>query len=416
MEKLTIEEKVIKAKAGLILESPFFASIIRKLAIKEDGTAKTIWTDGISLGYNPAFIQSVTLDQLKGSLCHEALHIVLKHHMRRQEREPSTWNKAGDYAINPIVENAGFKLPEQRLFNSQFVNQEAENIYSEIYHAPSPAPTPNQQPQGNQGDPQEDPQKDPRGDEVKSQETQGNPDPGQCGEVRDLPIKNEIDKAQHEQDLNITIQQAINIAKSHGQMPAELERIITEILSPNLPWQEILARFLDQNARNDYTWTTPNKKYLTHGLYLPALKNSEIGQIVFIGDSSGSITEAEMKRTLGEAQGILTAYDNTELTILFVNNRIQGEPITITKYDSLENIGFQPGGGTCYKPGFKWIEENGIDPKAIIYFTDGECNSFPEREPEAPVLWILTHKPRCYPWSPPFGETIIMKQKTPNNE
>jgi predicted metal-dependent peptidase len=60
------------------------------------------------------------------------------------------------------------------------------------------------------------------------------------------------------------------------------------------------------------------------------------------------------------------------------------------------------GGGTDFNPPFEWVEKKQIDIACMIYLTDGYCSSFPEVEPEYPVLWI-TNRRR---WSTPFGEIV----------
>ena len=51
-------------------------------------------------------------------------------------------------------------------------------------------------------------------------------------------------------------------------------------------------------------------------------------------------------------------------------------------------------------PPFKWVEENGIQPKCLIYLTDLRCNSFPPA-PAYPVLWVTDSRKTA-----PFGETL----------
>jgi len=110
---------------------------------------------------------------------------------------------------------------------------------------------------------------------------------------------------------------------------------------------------------------------------------------------------------VSEVKGILNAYPGAELTVIFCNADIVGTPETLTQYDELKEIP-RPGGGTDFKPPFAYAEIEQLDPKALVYFTDGECNSFPDPPPDYPVLWILTPEPRCYPWSPPTGETVFL--------
>jgi hypothetical protein len=52
---------------------------------------------------------------------------------------------------------------------------------------------------------------------------------------------------------------------------------------------------------------------------------------------------------------------------------------------------------------FKWVEENGIDPKCLVYLTDLCCHSFPDA-PEYPVLWV-TDSPK----TATFGETLRIR-------
>ena len=35
-------------------------------------------------------------------------------------------------------------------------------------------------------------------------------------------------------------------------------------------------------------------------------------------------------------------------------------------------------GGTDFRPGFEWLDEQGIQPAVCLYFTDMECSSYPE--------------------------------------
>ena len=158
-------EKITKARAGLILDQPFFGALSLKLRVVEDQNCETAWTDGVSLGYSPEFIDGLSLEQTKGLISHEVMHCACAHQVRRGGRDHKKWNIAADYAINGILTGAGFVLPDGGLINSAFDDKSADEIYNLI-----PDPPPDQgdgDGQGGQGD--------------------GNPDPGGCGEVRDTP-------------------------------------------------------------------------------------------------------------------------------------------------------------------------------------------------------------------------------------
>jgi len=393
-------DKLTKAKAGLVLQSPFFASLILRLPMVEDSTCETMWINGIKIGYNPGYIDSLPLDEVKGILCHEALHVTNCHHTREQNREHAVWNKACDYAINPVVEDSGHKLPDVRLRDSRFEGKEAEKIYSEIYD-------------GQKGDSEKGKQSQSGQQGQDSQNN--NPDPGGCGEVRKFPGESGTPSPaqikQEEQNWKVAVQQAANVAKAQGKLPGVLERLVRELLEPQIPWKEVLARFLTENVKNDYNWRLPNRRFVHMGLYLPQLNNPELGQVVLYIDTSGSIGQSEMDMMAGEIQGILSRYD-VELQVVYVDSEVQGTQ-KVTRDDVPVNLKPKGGGGTDYLPGFLWVEEKGIEPAVAVYLTDGYCNSFPE-EPGYPVLWALTNGHSN--WNPPFGETLQIRWDLNNNE
>jgi predicted metal-dependent peptidase len=56
----------------------------------------------------------------------------------------------------------------------------------------------------------------------------------------------------------------------------------------------------------------------------------------------------------------------------------------------------QGGGGTSFKPIFKWAEQLDRSPDLLVYFTDAE-GAFPSQPPEFPVIWLIKGK-NTVPW------------------
>ena len=370
------EKKLTKARAGLVLSSPFFASIALHMKLKEDAEHPTAYTDSVVLGYNPEFIDKLSNAEIKGVICHEVMHIAMLHPFRRNSREPFRWNVACDYAINLIVKNAGFTLPEGALLDDKYKGLEAEAIYNQL-------PKQLQLPANTVmiGD-------------VKDYQQDKNDSKGSHGNT--LP--------QQEKSWKITLTGAAAVAKAQGKLPAGLERMIQEILKPKLPWREILSRFITENAKNDYSWTSPNKRYLHAGLYLPELKTPTLGTIAVIIDTSGSISQKELDTFASELQAILSIYPGTEIKVIYVDTKVANTE-TIDIYDF--QLHAKGGGGTDFRPGFEYIEKEDILPACAIYFTDGWCSSFPE-QPDYPTLWVVTDKQT---FEPPFGEVIQIEQR-----
>ena len=387
--------KLQKARAGLVFDNPFFGSLALRLKLKEDPTCETGWTDGVTLGYNPEWIDGLTLDQTKGFQAHEVMHNALLHHTREGSRNHEKWNKAADYAINPILLDAGFQLPKGHLFNPQYKGIDAEAIYAMIPDSPGGGGS------GGRGG--------LRGPGSGDGKGKGS-DPGGCGEVRKAPGKDggkptPADIAQQEQEQKIATAQAAQVAKKAGKLPGGLERWVDEILNPKLDWREILRRFVDQAAKNDYSWMPPNRRYVHMGLYLPSLKSNELGKILVAVDTSGSISQDNLKEFASELSGIIEEFDDVEATVIYCDTRVAGVE-TFKKEDLPIVLHAAGGGGTDFRPPFEYAEENGIDPKCMIYLTDLECSRYPD-EPHYPTLWVYDGggDPSR---TPPFGEVLSL--------
>ena len=75
--------------------------------------------------------------------------------------------------------------------------------------------------------------------------------------------------------------------------------------------------------------------------------------------------------------------------------------------DLPEEIVVKGRGGTDYRPGFAWLDEQGIRPGVCLYFTDMECSDYPEIEPAFPVLFC-DYGDKASPWRhpAPWGKRI----------
>lgn len=374
---MTAKDKITKARVGIVLDLPFFASLLLRLEMIEDIICPTMWTDGKYIGYNSIFVDRLSLEETKGVLCHEVMHIATKHHIRRQNRNPEKWNIAGDYVINQILEDCKIKLPQGRLLNPAYKNMNTDQVYNII------PDNPNGNGSGN-----------------------GN-DPGGCGEVRSAKGKDGKSMSQSEinqieQEVNIAVAQAAQQAKTMGKLPAGLERLVNEITNSKLNWKEILRRFIDDTAKNDYRWFPSNKKYVWQGLYLPSIKSEELKNMVVVMDTSGSINNKLVDEFATEINGIMEYY-KTELTVIYCDAKIANvEQFTS---DDLP-IKFRPkgGSGTDFRPPFEYINKNSINPVCMLYFTDLE-GTFPNYEPEYPVLWIYSGNRDI---KVPFGEVVSL--------
>lgn len=396
---MNAEQKISKAKTGMILTSPFFAMLAMRLKYVEDNSQPTMWTDGLRIGFNTEFVNKLSVDEIKAVLVHEVFHILGLHPMRLGERIQIVFNMAADYAINPLVKDAGFVLPKDVLIDHKYNNMEAEAIYEILKKIVKI--TKIGIGMGGGGDGKDD------GDGFK----------GDVGSVR--KPKNEDGSAmssgeikQLEEDWKQGIQNAYQAAKKQGHVPAGIDRLVKEISQPIVNWKDVMQEFIVQNSRNDYLWTKPNKRYIDTGFILPSLDKPELGDIVIGIDTSGSMGPKELSEIGGELQALLQTF-NTRFIVMYCDTKVYPEKeggIVEYQGDDIVELKMVGGGGTDFRPVFAHVDKEGIDPIGLIYFTDGYCYDFPKKAPDYKCLWVLTGTKTYYrtDFEPPFGETVKM--------
>ncbi|KAB1442191.1 DUF2201 family putative metallopeptidase [Pseudodesulfovibrio senegalensis] len=429
-----VRKKLLKARTGLLLEHPFFGSLCLRMNPVPDPKCATAWTDGRTLAYNPAYVAGLSEAQVKGLMAHTVMHPACQHHVRRRERDAHHWNMACDHAINWVLLDAGIILPPGYLDNPAYHGRSADDIYADLHSHGGEESRPSltegegeaqgeldwDGPVGNMGehdDPGDDsdsgtgeaggdgdtPQGASDGETAESGSEQHG-DPGGSGEVRDG--QNDVeggasDEGGTDEEWELAMAQAAQQARDMGDLPGSLERLIKEVLNPELDWQELLERFICDRARDDYSWTPPNKRFLHMNLILPSLSNRKLPEVVLAIDTSGSVTDAEMNQFGAEVSGILESFDTT-VHVAYCDSTVTGSQ-SFGRNDLPLELTPEGGGGTDYRPVFEWVEQEGLDPACLVYLTDMECMHFPRCDPEYPVLWARVGGGGN---TPPFGDMI----------
>ncbi len=212
------------------------------------------------------------------------------------------------------------------------------------------------------------------------------------------------DEGATDEKWELALAQAAQQARDMGDLPGSLERLVREMLNPKLDWQELLERFISERARDDYSWTPPNKRFLHMDIILPSLSHRKLPEVIVAIDTSGSVTEPEINQFGAEISGILENYDTT-VHVTYCDSIITGAQ-SFGRHDLPLELVPEGGGGTDYRPVFDWVEREGMDPACLVYLTDMECMHFPEQEPEYPVLWARVGGGGK---TPPFGDMIDIR-------
>jgi predicted metal-dependent peptidase len=390
--------RIQKARTALLLDHPFFGSLLYRLKDRESLAVKTMATDGVSLLWNPEFVESLTAATLAGTLAHEVMHPALHHHLRRSGRDPKRWNIACDYAINPLLADAGLSLPEGVLIDNRFRGMSAEQIYNLLEPEEDPHTMSEDQQQGgassgsNSG-PEGSDSKDPSAPETE----------GGIGQVLDAPSESDDSPTVEEQarEWKIAVKVAMTVAQQAGKVPAGLDRTMEGAAQAAVDWRELLRRLWSATTAADYSWMRPNRRHLWRGLYLPGVVKEGLGEIVIAVDCSGSVSRRQLRLFESEARSILEGQRPERVYVLYFDATVQ----KVEVYEAGQPLSLNPvgGGGTDFAPCFEWVEERGIMPQAVVFLTD-LYGSFPPSAPPYPVLWASTGSRQA-----PFGEVIPMQ-------
>ena len=382
------EVLMTRARGKMIFKLPFYASLVLRLKLQPDWSHNTAYTNGKVIGYNPAWILSLpSINEVIGLLCHEVSHVAYMHPFRIGKRQHDKYNVAGDHVINNILTMSGLSIPEGGLCDIQYAHMSTEKVYELLPDQPE------QESGGGGGHIGEVLPYPGDGDE---NEDNGN-GPG---------MATDSELTHMEQEWTINLKQAVETAKQAGNCPAHLEKMVEEITDSSMPWQELLRNFMTSQAKNDFSWVRPNRRFVHMGIYLPSAYSEELGSVAFVTDTSGSISKSEKDLFIAELNSIVEDTQPACVHAMYVDTQVQ-QVDTIERDDYPITLREIHGGGTTFEPPFVWLEEHGIVPDCLIYMTDGYPNhKCVMAEPPYPVLWVCTSPAQDFA---SFGKVIYFK-------
>jgi predicted metal-dependent peptidase len=402
--------RLTKMRMRMLLKMPYYGNFALGVDMVPDAKVETAVADGRKIKFNPDWLLGAddtdkVRDEGVAKLAHEILHMSFKHPLRRNHREPKMWNAACDYAVNPILKESGFTLPDKHLDNPQFHNMTAEQIYDLLEKQQQKQQRQMNGPQQKGGGGAPPPQGKMRvGNQMVDLDKN---DPGQMGGVAEPENKegtgpaSQAEMAMVEAELDGKIASAAQAAKGQGKLPAGLERMLVEALKPKIDWKDRLRKFVAKTIPADFTWMRPSRRSIANGIYMPSSIKNGCGKILVVIDTSGSIGNEELAQYWGEVTSIFEDCNPEQLVVMYCDAAVAG--IDFFSFGETPVLKPRGGGGTDFRPPFRKVDKDGIQIQCAIYLTDG-YGSFPEKEPPYPVLWVITTDVKS-----PHGETLRLE-------
>jgi predicted metal-dependent peptidase len=428
-----------------------------------DDSVETACTDGRVIKWGPDFVRGLYKDgvvrgdlRLRFVFLHEVLHCAHLHFWRLPLTAEG--NRAGDYVINRILRD----VPDIEPLNGCLDDRKFDGMAEEEVLAAlrkdcrSPQPQPGQpkpgQPKPGDGQPQPGgpqpgkghgrpdgdsdgngaPQDDDPGTGV-DQDTPGDgkagksngkgpqrpADTGGCGgfeaPAEDKPAgkaagskpgsaADEAGRAETlRQEWERNVMQAAQAAQSlaRGNLPAAAKRLVDRIAVAARPdWRAETAEFVRSAISSVPDWSRQSRRMATAPVIYPRQRRDDLGTVVFVRDTSGSIVTSTVAAFNAHVAAII-ADTGCSAVILDADAAVQAEH-RLSPGDEVP-VRAEGGGGTDFRPAFERVAElvaEGERIAGVVYLTD-LIGMHPAEAPQVPVLWACTTK-----LTAPSGRTV----------
>lgn len=407
--------KVRKSFSQIINNCGFFADLLFNLKIMEadpKSGVETMATDGKAIAYSSDFVKKLTEPEIVFVLIHEVMHNANFHFDRQGNRDPEVWNWAGDYAINIQIDDMRedmkaqwLKAPQGILLDAKYRGMNAEMIYDELIKQGKGKGQGKGQGQGQgQGKPGGSGPGSLPGDIRKPGSLSGGeiyvPEPGE--EAQGNP---DITKTDNPDQLRKIWQEVRNSAavKNAGTGSASFDRWLRKVGKPKVNWRAELKKFV-ATVYDELDYKYFNKRFISQDLYLPGAQAADVStyqNVIVAIDTSGSISDDTLAKFAGELLKLFKTYSVLNCYVIWCDSEISSVQTFERADKSFKISELKPtgGGGTSFKPPFKWVQDNiikkGKIPAFMLYFTDAygdapNIGQYGIKSYHNRVLWVIT--------------------------
>lgn len=398
-------QKLLLSRMRILCNHGFYGLLLMHMVYSIDESLETACTDGTRITFGSDFLDSLSDSELDFVMMHEILHVVLQHCLRGEDSDQETFNIACDIVVNSniLLENnmKGSSITLKNYGVSMHIAPDGKEGYEytaeQVYDMLSKQKE-KKCPSNSSGVAK---------GRARQQATSENHSPGcewddhsrwgmyeEDAALRDVWVKRFEDAAQA-----IEIH---NPSNSRGLLPRFAQRILGELRKPQTDWRTILNDFIQEEVA-DYSFSPPDRRFDDCPFFLPDFNGKEdiVEDILFMIDTSGSISDAMITAAYSEVKGAIDQFDGKLKGWLGFFDAAVIEPKPFSNEDEFRIIRPAGGGGTDFQIIFEYVHKHMQDklPASIIILTDGYA-PFPQEKLAMgiPVLWLINNKDVDPPW------------------
>ena len=397
-------KRLLLARMRILCNNGFYGLLLMHMTYSLDESAETAYTDGKRIAFSPKFMDSLSDSELDFVLMHEILHVVLRHCARGENRNHEAFNVACD-----IVVNSNIKLSCNNNPQSITLKQWGESMHlapdgkeghhytaEEVYEMLSK-------------------KKNRKGGGMVTGWGNGRAkhEESKTGEGKGKNWDDHTHWSEYEEDdtmRDVWVKRFEDVCKAveireastgRGLMPAFAERLWKELKKPQTDWRTILNDFVQEEI-NDYSFSPPDRRFDDSPFFLPDFngKGDLVEDILFMIDTSGSMSDTMIAHAFSEVKGAIEQFDGKLKGWLGFFDAAIIEPKPFSDMEEFKLIKAAGGGGTDFQIIFEYVAKYMKKPPAsIIILTDGYA-PFPQEKLTGgiPVLWLLNNEDVQPPW------------------
>lgn len=394
-DKLTLQQRVQAANIDCMRHKDFcrFTPFITMGKSEVQQGVQTACTNGRDKLYGADFIAPLTRKQLRYLVMHENLHVALKHctnYKAVSRKHPKLANVAKDYVVNGIIEEMDphFLFVERPtdslLIDPKYFGWSFPQVFNDLMR-------------------QQQKQQDKSNESGDGQGGDGGEGGGDFNEPID--VHEEMDFAdddaerKHNREVDDGIRQGDLIAKRMAGKGKGGRDIFGAAEHRDTNWVDALREWIASMCEGDdqSRFTPPNKRMLAAGFVMPSHFSESLGELIIAADTSGSMGPY-YRDLFGEVARICETTHPAKVRVLWWDTAVAGDQEFLPgDYDRIASL-LKPagGGGTTPQVVADYIKEKKIQPKGIVWLTDGYLGTSTPKT-DAPAIWGVVNNDRFVP-------------------
>ncbi|MCD8051359.1 MAG: VWA-like domain-containing protein [Clostridiales bacterium] len=397
----------------------------------------TVGTDGISILFNPTYLQRVYRDdlvELNRVYLHMILHCMFRHELNREGRDEDLWTVACDIAVESIldgIENRSIQLSISTFREETYdwLSEECPVLTAEaIYRALERRQVQyldilRLKQEFLRDDHQFWQDDDPGQDESQQQEDSDSPD-SRAQQERRREVEAKWKRIDEKTQTNLE-----TFFAGHGDEMGGLLKSIQIENRERYDYRAFLRRFVTLREEVKTDPDSFDYAFYSYGLELygniPLIEPLEyresrkIRDFVIVIDTSDSCSDGIIERFLSETRAILNQesafFREMNLHIIQSDAGVQMDTVLHSpeEFDQFSrNFTVKGYGGTDFRPAFDYVanlQAQGqlAELKGLLYFTDG-FGTYPQKKPPYDTAFVFFREEYTDAQVPPWAMKVVL--------